>query len=66
LPPVKPIEPIKMGNSQTMPRVDGFSPEEVSRLEKRFRKLDLVNLFPGAEIINMRILRINSAICHSV
>lgn len=30
-----------MGNTPSMPRVDGFSPEEVSRLEKRFRKLDL-------------------------
>jgi len=32
-----------MGNSQSMSLIDGFSPEEVSRLEKRFKKLDLVS-----------------------
>jgi hypothetical protein len=33
----------KMGNSTSLPKVDGFSTEEVARLEKRFRKLDLVS-----------------------
>ncbi|XP_040568596.1 calcineurin subunit B type 1 [Lepeophtheirus salmonis] len=30
-----------MGNGTSMPDVDGFSREEISRLEKRFQKLDL-------------------------
>lgn len=30
-----------MGNTNSMPKVDAFSPEEVQRLEKRFQKLDL-------------------------
>jgi len=34
-----------MGNTPTMPKVDGFSSEEVSRLEKRFKKLDLVRVY---------------------
>ena len=31
----------KMGNGTSLPKVEGFSAEEVSRLEKRFQKLDL-------------------------
>ena len=30
-----------MGNGTSLPKVEGFSAEEVSRLEKRFQKLDL-------------------------
>merc|ERR1739848_797734 len=30
-----------MGQHSSLPKVDAFSPEEVSRLEKRFHKLDL-------------------------
>ena len=30
-----------MGNNSSLPQVDAFSQEEVSRLEKRFHKLDL-------------------------
>lgn len=30
-----------MGQNSSLPKVDAFSPEEVSRLEKRFHKLDL-------------------------
>ena len=30
-----------MGNGSSMPQVKGFSREEISRLEKRFCKLDL-------------------------
>jgi hypothetical protein len=30
-----------MGQGNSMPTVDGFSREEISRLEKRFHKLDL-------------------------
>ena len=30
-----------MGHGTSLPKVDGFSPEEVARLEKRFQKLDL-------------------------
>ena len=30
-----------MGNGTSLPKVEGFSTEEVSRLEKRFQKLDL-------------------------
>ena len=30
-----------MGNGNSLPDVQGFSKEEVSRLEKRFHKLDL-------------------------
>ena len=30
-----------MGNGTSLPKVEGFSAEEVARLEKRFQKLDL-------------------------
>ena len=30
-----------MGNGTSLPKVEGFSPDEVARLEKRFQKLDL-------------------------
>ena len=30
-----------MGNGNSLPNVEGFSKEEISRLEKRFLKLDL-------------------------
>ncbi len=32
---------IKMGNGNSIPEVEGFSKEEIARLEKRFLKLDL-------------------------
>jgi len=32
---------ITMGNGTSLPKVEGFSAEEVARLEKRFQKLDL-------------------------
>ena len=31
-----------MGNGNSIPAVDGFSKDEIARLEKRFLKLDLV------------------------
>ena len=31
----------KMGHNSSIPKVDDFSQEEVSRLEKRFQKLDV-------------------------
>ena len=30
-----------MGHGTSLPKVEGFSPEDVARLEKRFHKLDL-------------------------
>ncbi len=30
-----------MGNGNSLPAAEGFSPQEISRLEKRFLKLDL-------------------------
>jgi len=57
------IQAVKMGAKNSLPieAVDGFSPEEVSRLEKRFRKLDSDgnNALSVAEFLQMPELRDN-------
>ena len=35
------MQTLRMGNGNSLPNVEGFSKEEIAKLEKRFLKLDL-------------------------